>query len=35
MNFLYIFAACVAAYATIRFVENMYDINHQHKKSRS
>ena len=29
MNYLLIFAISVAAYATVRFVENMYDINHK------
>ena len=35
MNYLFIFAICVAAYATVRFVETMYNINHSTKKNKS
>ena len=35
MNWLLTVSACIVACATVHFVENMYDIYRQHKKSRS
>ena len=35
MNYIYIFAACAAAYATVRFIDNIYDINKNHNQKKS
>ena len=33
MNYLIFFAICIIACATVNFIETMYDINHNTKKT--